>query len=57
MSQVVDSEVVFADGFSEDGVDYGTGYYVTKYRRDGKVEHYGPYNYEEDALLISSTVY
>ena len=57
MAQVVDAEVVFADAFSEDGIDYGTGYYVTKYHKNGNVEYFGPYNYEEDALLVRSTVY
>ena len=56
MTTVVDSEVIFADGLSEDGVDYGTGYYVTKFYSNGMTDLFGPYNFEEDALTVA-TVY
>ena len=46
---IIDSLVTYADALTDEGVDYGTGYYVTHQYSDGHFDCYGPYNYEEDA--------
>jgi len=46
---IIESAVTFADAMTDEGVDYGTGYYVTHHYSDGHFDFYGPYDYEEDA--------
>lgn len=48
---IIQSEVKYIDAIVN-GVDYGTGYYVTHQYSDGKFDNYGPYDYEEDAKSI-----
>ncbi len=48
---ITDQYIVFADAVSEDGTDYGTGYYLTQKYSDGGTDYFGPYNYAEDAPL------
>ncbi len=48
---ITDQYIVFADAVSEDGTDYGTGYYLTQKYSDGGMDYFGPYNYVEDAPL------
>lgn len=56
MTTVVDSKVVYADALTNEDVDYGTGYYLTRSYSDGHVDIFGPFSYEEDAFALS-TVY
>ena len=44
--------ITFANAITEDGTDYGTGYYLTQEYSNGLREFFGPYDYEEDALNI-----
>lgn len=53
---ITDSRVIYADAISEDGVDYGTGYYVSHTYSDGRSDLYGPYNYEEDAKSNNNVI-
>ena len=48
--------ITYADAITDDGVDYGTGYYVTQEFSNGKTEFFGPFNYEEDARELK-TIY
>ena len=48
---ITDQYIVFADAVSEDGTDYGTGYYLTQKYSDCGTDYFGPYNYAEDAPL------
>ena len=45
---IVKSDVVYADALTDDGIDYGTGYYLTHQYSDGHVDIYGPFSHEED---------
>lgn len=56
MSTVVDYEVTFADALTDEGVDYGTGYYLTQHYSDGHTDVFGPFRYEEDAKSLC-TIY
>jgi len=49
---IIQSEVKYVDAFATDGIDYGTGYYVTHRYSDGHFDNYGPYDFEEDARSI-----
>ena len=51
---ITEQYVTFTDAISEEGVDYGTGYYLTHEYSDGRRDHYGPFNFEEDALKIAN---
>lgn len=46
---ITESRVIFTDAISQDGVDYGTGYYLSITMSSGGTDLFGPYNYEEDA--------
>ena len=46
---ITDQKVTYAYAISDEGVDYGTGYYLTQEYHNGRTEFYGPFNYEEDA--------
>ena len=52
---IIDQAVTYADAVSDDGIDYGTGYYITKRYSNGSSEYYGPFNYEEDARSLITT--
>ena len=54
MTILLNSTVTFADAMSDEGVDYGTGYYLTHEYSDGTMDYYGPYDFEEDAILNTS---
>ena len=51
---VTDQHIIYADAISDDGVDYGTGYYLTQEYQNGKTELFGPFNFEEDARDIAN---
>jgi len=51
---ITDQYITFADAISNEGVDYGTGYYITQRYSNGSMEYFGPYDYEEDAQSITS---
>lgn len=51
---VTDQIVTYADALSAEGIDYGTGYYLTLHYSDGKSDLYGPFDYEEDARELKS---
>ena len=51
MTILLNSSITFADAISDEGIDYGTGYYLTHEYSDGTMDYYGPYNFEEDAIL------
>lgn len=53
---ITESQVIYADAISEDGIDYGTGYYVSQTYSDGRSDLYGPYNYEEDAKSNTNVI-
>lgn len=46
---VTDQFITYADAITDEGIDYGTGYYLTQEFSNGKTELFGPFNYEEDA--------
>lgn len=46
---ITESSIIFTDAISQDGVDYGTGYYLSITMSCGGTDLFGPYNYEEDA--------
>ena len=54
---VIDAFVTFADAITEEGVDYGTGYYATRTYSNGRYDMFGPFNYEEDASEYTRTIY
>jgi len=54
--RIIDQVVTYADAVTDDGIDYGTGYYITKQYTNGQSDLYGPFNYEEDALKLT-TIY
>ena len=49
---LIQREICFADAMTDDGVDYGTGYWVIQYYTNGDTDMFGPYNYEEDAKSL-----
>lgn len=51
---VADQYITFANAVCEDGVDYGTGYYLTQEYTDGKSDVFGPFNFEEDARELAN---
>ena len=51
---ITDQHITFADAITDDGVDYGTGYYLTQEYHNGKIEMFGPFDYEEDARVIAN---
>ena len=51
---ITDSIVTFADALSDDGIDYGTGYYVTQHYSDGGTDLFGPFETEEQAQRIAT---
>ena len=53
---ITDRQIVFADAVSDEGIDYGTGYYVTHEYSDGQSDFFGPFNHIEDALHINIPV-
>lgn len=55
--KIIDSFVTYADAICDDGVDYGTGYYVTRQYSNGHRDMFGPFDYEEDAREITKTIY
>jgi hypothetical protein len=52
---ITNRQVIFADAVSDEGVDYGTGYYVTYEYSGGKSDYFGPFNHLEDALTSVNT--
>jgi hypothetical protein len=52
---ITNRQVIFADAVSDEGVDYGTGYYVTYEYSGGKSDYVGPFNHLEDALTSVNT--
>lgn len=53
---ITDRQIIFADAVSDEGIDYGTGYYVTHEYSDGQSDFFGPFNHIEDALHINIPV-
>ena len=51
---IIDSIVTFADALSDEGIDYGTGYYVTQRYSDGGTDLFGPFETEEQAQRIAT---
>ena len=51
-SELASFKVSFADAITDDGIDYGTGYYLTCLFNDGTRDYFGPFDYKEDALSI-----
>ena len=51
---VTDQKVTYAYAISDEGVDYGTGYYVTQEYNNGRTEFYGPFDHEEDARNLAN---
>jgi len=51
---ITNQYITFADAVSQDGTDYGTGYYLTQEYSNGSRDFFGPYNYEEDAHSVVS---
>ena len=51
---VTDQHITYADAISADGVDYGTGYYLTQEYHNGKTELFGPFDFEEDARELAN---
>ena len=51
---VTDQKITYADAISDDGIDYGTGYYLTQEYHNGKTEMFGPFDFEEDARVIAN---
>ena len=51
---IIDSMITFVDALSEDGVDYGTGYYVNQSYSDGGTDLFGPFQTEEQAQRIAT---
>jgi len=49
---IIQSEVKYVDAIVNDSIDYGTGYYALHQYSDGRYDHYGPFDYEEDARSI-----
>ena len=43
---VTDQYITYADAITDDGIDYGTGYYLTQEYNNGKSDHFGPFNFE-----------
>lgn len=54
---VIDAFVTFADAITEEGVDYGTGYYATRKYSNGHLDTFGPFDFEEDAREFTRTIY
>ena len=54
---IVNSFVTYADMLTDDGTDYGTGYYMTVCYNDGGRDFFGPYTYEEDAKSNNNVLY
>ena len=50
---VTDQFITFVDGVTDDGIDYGTGYYLTQRYQNGKTDFFGPFNFEDDARELS----
>ena len=51
---VTDQHITYADAISADGVDYGTGYYLTQEYHNGRTELFGPFDFEEDARDLAN---
>jgi len=51
---VTDQYITFTYAISTEGVDYGTGYYLTQEYSNGGMDYFGPYDYEEDARSVIS---
>ena len=51
---IIDSMITFVDALSDDGVDYGTGYYVNQIYSDGGTDLFGPFQTEEQAQRIAT---
>lgn len=51
---VTDQSITFANAISEDGIDYGTGYYLTQEYNNGQTELFGPFDYEDEARGIAN---
>jgi len=51
---VTDQYITYADAVTEDGIDYGTGYYLTQEYNNGRTELFGPFNFEEEAREIAN---
>ncbi len=49
---ITNNYITFANALTEDGTDYGTGYYLLQEYSSGRTEVFGPYDYEEDARNI-----
>lgn len=54
---LIQREICFADALTDEGVDYGTGYWVIQYYSDGETDMFGPYDYEEDARALTALNY
>ena len=51
---VTDQSITFANAITDDGIDYGTGYYLTQEYYNGKIEFFGPFDHEEDARDLAN---
>ena len=51
---VIDQSIAFADAVTDDGIDYGTGYYLIQELNNGKTDFFGPFNYEEEARELAN---
>lgn len=47
---IIEAFVSFADAVTDDGIDYGTGYYLTQAYSDGTRDYFGPFDYASDAI-------
>ena len=51
---VTDQSITFADAITDDGIDYGTGYYLTQELSNGSTQLFGPFNFEEEARELAN---
>ena len=54
---LIQREICFADALTDEGVDYGTGYWVNQYYSYGETDMFGPHNFEEDARSLEPLNY
>lgn len=53
---IIEAFVSFADAVTDDGIDYGTGYYLTQSYSDGTRDYFGPFDYESDATYSNIAI-
>ena len=51
---IIDSIITFVDAISDEGIDYGTGYYVSHVYSEGCSDLFGPFETEEQAQRIAT---